>query len=392
MGLVEYTDSDHSDVEAKLMKKLSNKSRTSHSAFSKVVDRSNPGKIKISLPQAALEDKDELDERPNKKIRTDNGGLSDFNSFLPAPKNSKASTSAGAFHLKTGAAPAFSREPEPEMNYEVEECEQPSPVVKESDSPLTPQPNVSGIKLIGKPRILRPLSVSRNSAKRKHEHNVTITKHATDIVTPTQESKTNSCQKITLFGSISEPENHTPLPKNNGFNSIIYDISSCTEETSGCEKYEASYEDYTPTSSFSVPPAVPTPPISNTLSSLADNLNLSVSERRQLFGRHKENDIWALDPKIINFNTDEEYAHNEIIRNTGEQQVHNPVRAIAPGKHSLKQLVNAAQSQKEALEESFAKGKSNRAEASSRYGWFYGKNGKEKTCSCRDKGHKGARE
>ena len=73
--------------------------------------------------------------------------------------------------------------------------------------------------------------------------------------------------------------------------------------------------------------------------------------------------------KIINFNTDEEYLRNEELRAAGEQVVHNPVRAIAPGKHSLKQLVNAAQSQKEALEESFAKGKSNRAEASSRYGW-----------------------
>jgi hypothetical protein len=73
--------------------------------------------------------------------------------------------------------------------------------------------------------------------------------------------------------------------------------------------------------------------------------------------------------KIINFNTDEEYRHNEELRATGEQVVHNPVRSIAPGKHNLRQLMNAASSQKEALEESFAKGKNNRAEASSRYGW-----------------------
>jgi hypothetical protein len=49
--------------------------------------------------------------------------------------------------------------------------------------------------------------------------------------------------------------------------------------------------------------------------------------------------------------------------------VHNPVRSIAPGKHSLKQLLNATVSQKEALEESFAKGYANRKEASGRYGW-----------------------
>lgn len=72
---------------------------------------------------------------------------------------------------------------------------------------------------------------------------------------------------------------------------------------------------------------------------------------------------------MINFNTDEEYRHNEELRAAGEVVKHNPVRAIAPGKHNLKQLVNAAASQKEALEEAFAKGKSNRQEASSRYGW-----------------------
>jgi hypothetical protein len=49
--------------------------------------------------------------------------------------------------------------------------------------------------------------------------------------------------------------------------------------------------------------------------------------------------------------------------------MHNPVRSIAPGKHSLKQLVNAAQSQKDALAESFAKGYQNRKEAGSKYGW-----------------------
>ena len=37
------------------------------------------------------------------------------------------------------------------------------------------------------------------------------------------------------------------------------------------------------------------------------------------------------------------------------------------GKHSLKQLVNAASNQREALEEHFAKGKSNRKDAGARY-------------------------
>ncbi|RMZ90737.1 hypothetical protein DV736_g2034, partial [Chaetothyriales sp. CBS 134916] len=53
----------------------------------------------------------------------------------------------------------------------------------------------------------------------------------------------------------------------------------------------------------------------------------------------------------------------------GDQIQHNPVRAIAPGKHSLRQLVNAAQGQKDALEDSFAIGKQNKKEAGSKYGW-----------------------
>jgi len=72
---------------------------------------------------------------------------------------------------------------------------------------------------------------------------------------------------------------------------------------------------------------------------------------------------------VVNFNTDAEYAANELFRQSGEQVQHNPVRAIATGKHSLKQLVSAATGQKEALEESFASGKRNKREAGNKYGW-----------------------
>ncbi|XP_044718126.1 mitotic checkpoint regulator, MAD2B-interacting domain-containing protein [Hirsutella rhossiliensis] len=55
-------------------------------------------------------------------------------------------------------------------------------------------------------------------------------------------------------------------------------------------------------------------------------------------------------------------------RAAGEQQIHQPC-ALQGGKHSLRQLVQNVHNQREALEDSFAKGKSNRKEASSRYGW-----------------------
>lgn len=44
------------------------------------------------------------------------------------------------------------------------------------------------------------------------------------------------------------------------------------------------------------------------------------------------------------------------------------VRALAPGKHSLKQLVNAVSSQREALEDSFAAGRRRKGESGARYG------------------------
>jgi hypothetical protein len=72
---------------------------------------------------------------------------------------------------------------------------------------------------------------------------------------------------------------------------------------------------------------------------------------------------------LVNFNTDQEYAHNEELRASGETIQHNPLRTVQPGKHSLRQLVSAASTQKDALEESWAAGRRNKKEAGNKYGW-----------------------
>ena len=95
-------------------------------------------------------------------------------------------------------------------------------------------------------------------------------------------------------------------------------------------------------------------------------MNLSAAARRELFGRGGAPDARHV---VTTFDTSTEYAHNEALRATGEQQIYNPVRAIAPGKHNLRQLVNQVHNQRDALEESFAQGKSNKNEAMARYGW-----------------------
>ncbi|KAF5871489.1 putative mitotic checkpoint protein prcc protein [Botrytis fragariae] len=399
MGLVDYSDSEDSDSpEITAPKPSTSTSTTGKPAFQKVVDRSNPGKIRVSLPQASLKDDTKTDEPPTKRAKTGGGAFSGFNSFLPAPKRTGQSTGAtlgggnaarksglgAGVSLKTGAAPAFSREPEPvqEREYTTEEPAEEEEGASGSGLNLPPpsslvdeQKPADEVKLVGKPLMFRPLSVARKPAKKKLQKpnsngstpsTSTSTPQISTPATPQNTGKVAPKPKVSLFSLEVEPVNTTPNTTSNGeYKPLLYQPTPSKEEPV--------YEEYTPTTNHTLPFA-PTPPVNNhnteSLSSIADTLHLSAAERRQLFGRQKGGGSGPqAATKIINFNTDQEYAHNEELRAAGEQVVHNPVRAIAPGKHSLKQLVGAAQSQREALEESFATGRNNRKEAGSKYGW-----------------------
>ncbi|TAQ90925.1 hypothetical protein B7494_g769 [Chlorociboria aeruginascens] len=399
MALVDYPDSDESGSEAPAVPQSATIS--SKPTFHKVVDRSNPGKIRVSLPQATLKGDVKIeDSPPTKRIKTGGNGLSGFNSFLPAPKRTGQSTNTTlgggstarkgglgvGVNLKTGAAPGFSREPEllgeyeDDSNAESEEPTSNSGTVLNALSPNTPQDVVqkpaTEVKLAGKPTMFKPLSVSRKPVKQKQVPRSTPLKASTPVTPSTPQSTNTSAPKpkISLFSISAQTSSPAVQTSDGEYQPVIYDISNDADDNSGSIlDLEPTYEEYTPTTGRypPPPPAVPTPPISQSLSDIAGDLHLSAAERRQLFGRQKGNRNGSIPSatKIINFNTDKEYRHNEELRAAGEQVVHNPVRSIAPGKHNLKQLVNSAQSQKDAFEESFAKGKSNRAEASSRYGW-----------------------
>ncbi|KAF7857212.1 hypothetical protein EAF04_009453 [Stromatinia cepivora] len=393
MGLVDYSDSDDSDVpEITAPKQSSSTSTTSKPEFQKVVDRSNPGKIRVSLPQTSKDDT-KTDEPPTKRAKTGGGAFSGFNSFLPAPKRTGQSTNAtlgggnaarksglgAGVSLKTGATPAFSREPEPVREYTEEESVGYEEAGTGSGMNLPPasslvdeQKPADEVKLVGKPLMFKPLSVARKPAKKKLQKSSlntstptsTSTPQISTPATPQNSGKATPKPKVSLFSLEIESANTTPNTTSTGeYKPMLYQPISDQEPT---------YEEYTPTTTHTLP-FVPTPPVNThnteSLSSIADTLHLSAAERRQLFGRQKGGSGPQAATKIINFNTDQEYAHNEELRASGEQVVHNPVRSIAPGKHSLKQLVGAAQSQKEALEESFATGRNNRKEAGSKYGW-----------------------
>lgn len=389
MALVDYSDSDASDEETVPSVKLTVSSKPT---FQRVVDRSNPGKIKISLPQPTRDSIVEGDEPPSKRPKIGGGGLSGFMASLPAPKRTGISTNStlgggntakrglgAGVNLKTGAAPGFSREPEPDRDYNGDAQEEVEPISGDLDLNLSVPKTASNmgnpaeeVKLVGKSMMFKPLSVSRKPVKKKKAMASTLVAATVSLPSPVTPNTPQNLQKpvrakVSMF-SLSTETPSSEVPKSAGnYEPMMYQVPDEVEEATG--SFEGSFEEsaeYTPNTSFAAPPAVPTPPVSQSLNDIAGDLNLSAAERRQLFGRgHKGGRV----TNVINFNTDQEYLHNEELRAAGEQVAHNPVRAIAAGKHSLKQLVNSAQSQKEALEESFAKGKNNRAEASSRYGW-----------------------
>ncbi|KAI1195892.1 mitotic checkpoint regulator, MAD2B-interacting-domain-containing protein [Nemania serpens] len=413
MGLVDYSDSE-SETEAVAKPVTPAQQPTAGGGgkkpFQKVVDRSKPGKILVSLPGSSSRQDDSKaatrgDEPPTKRARISKGGaFSGFNSFLPPPKNvgkkpsaSNNSSSSGdkrtgapppGVHLKTGSAPGFSRSTDGDLanDYNRDDgatsggsggMDLPAPNFQQPTIPAGQKP-ADEVELVGKPLMFRPLSVSRKKPTKK-----TTTKTKTTTPTPTSTAPATqaavaaaaeppSKKKISLF-SISDdetPQEPEPQNESNGVYEPLIDTADTFEMSTQDEfaAYDAQY------SSFAMPPQAATVfgatgMASDSLDSIASDMNLSAAARRDLFGRRGAPSADVAAARVINFDTEKEYAHNEVLRASGEQQIHNPLRAIAPGKHNLRQLVNQVHNQRDALEESFAKGKAKQGEAGSRYGW-----------------------
>ncbi|KAL7948275.1 mitotic checkpoint regulator, MAD2B-interacting domain-containing protein [Trichoderma barbatum] len=397
MGLVDYSESEsEAEVDAP---KPAVKAAPKKPAFQKVVDRSNPGKIIVNLPQAASSNDASTsngDGPPAKRARTGaSGGLfSGFNSFLPPPKNaakamlSKPSSSQArpGISLKTSAEKGFSRDEVPSSgssNADAAPGGLSLPPPKRSAEPSIPDTMkpAEEVKLVGKPLMFKPLSVARNTKKKP------IKSTATQASAASASKSLASTQAVTsVISTAPEPAAApAPPPKKTSLFSLHVEEPSAPVSTSAERgAYEPLFETGESANPYymngpdaysqqmnSDQMAAAAASASNTgtesLDSIANDLNLSAAARRELFGRGGEGQKTA--QKLINFNMDQEYQHNEELRAAGEQQTHNPVRAIQSGKHSLRQLVQNVSNQREALEESFAKGRSNRREASSRYGW-----------------------
>ncbi|MCJ1473204.1 hypothetical protein MMC13_001855 [Lambiella insularis] len=400
MALVGYSDSEGSEEESEAVQKAPIKPGTSAKpTFQKVIDRSNPHKIKVTLPEAPKAERTEEspeDGPPAKRPKVAGGAFTGFNSFLPAPKRaanagegqgSRRGGLGSGVNLKTGAAPGFSREPmhvpdseadgEQGHTFGDEEVAKPgdAQVVTVSSGQATTYEEGESLeqkpKRLGNPMMFKPLSVARKPQKKKKPQVVPQTVEQVELQEAVPPPK--AAAKLSLFSMVTPELSEVPSTGNtNGYQPLVYQVSTTSSNDDNAKPLaNENYYVESEVDTTAVPPTfVPPDAGPQSLSSIASDLNLSSSARRQLFGRQRNNgkgDSSAIN--VVNFNIDQEYAANEILRQAGEQVQHNPVKALAAGKHSLKQLVNAASNQKDALEEAFASGRRNKKEAGSKYGW-----------------------
>ncbi|KAK4196645.1 mitotic checkpoint regulator, MAD2B-interacting-domain-containing protein [Triangularia verruculosa] len=394
MGLVDYSDSDSdSEVPQPQAQKPAPAPTTSATntkkPFQKLIGGS--GKIVVNLPTASAADTAaDNDEPPAKRAKTMTGRsrFGSFGSFLPPPKKTAAiaassssadtstktpgSTFAPRVNLKTGAEPAFVRGGDDGSEYGSSASGGGGlnlPAPKKSSGPSIPegQKPESEVKLVGKPLMFKPLSVARKktglNAKKKTTATATVaTQVPPRVSTPIEGVITDppvppSPQKkhISLF-SVDDEDTRPSAPTTSASTGAYEPLFTAAEPS----------PTYAPTYQIAHDVRVPPPTEGSQPSNAGPDAfaGLSKAARRELFGRSEQ-----IPTNMINFNMEAEYNSNEALRQSGEQQVYNPIRSIAPGKHSLRQVVNMAQNNQSALEDSFAKGKQNKSAAAGRYGW-----------------------
>jgi hypothetical protein len=377
----------------------------------KIVDRSNPGRIKLNLPGASSipAEKDDIESEapPAKKPRIGGGGgLSGFNSMLPAPKKANVKAPAASLtpgsrglgkglgagvNLRTGAEPAFKREPKMELeeydengnvikkepmkkedframlNLPAPKSEQKVSPQRESPLPVSEATESAPAPKPAAPRFV-PMSVGKGKKKKPvapRPAAAPVTE-AKPVSAPVAEAQPPKKPKVSLFGVSQDEEPSSAATSSGAYQPMMY----------GFDEEEEDDDAPVPDDVFSAQPAhhpaqyAPTPAAPNELTNIASELNLSEAERRQLFGKKGRNGPDFSSARIVEFNTDTEYAHNEQLRQQGEQVQHNPLKSISgTGKNSLRSLVNVAVTQKDALEDHFAQGHRNKKEAGNRYGW-----------------------
>lgn len=399
MVLVDYSDSDDSDAETNPLPPPTTKESANPQtpSFQRVVDRSDPHKIRVNLPKTskpASDDAEDDTEPSSKRAKLGISSFRGFNSLLPAPKKATAPSGGNTagfvkkgglgrgVNLKTGATPGFSREETPLSYDRNEDSNVGIEAVAQNDAQVdgfsmsqdieARETTSTGLvdKKPTKPGnsiMFKPLSVTRKPTKKKPPVSGVQDGNLVKDLASAQQSQESP--KVSLFTVDKIHDLQRQIPSTPGEYQPMIHLASHPEsdrplldheEALGSESLDLFNESAAPIYHTTLEN------FTQTLDSIASDLNLSASAKRQLLGRQRGNTSTI---NVVNFNTDQEYAANEILRQAGEQVQHNPVRSIAPGKHSLKQLVNAVSNQKDALEEQFASGRRNKKEAGSKYGW-----------------------
>jgi hypothetical protein len=394
MALVSYSDSEgSSDGEPQKSSKQNGPALGSTQLKANfAVDKTNPRKIRVNLQETKTNPSHNVaasdDEPAPKRQRTGGGAFSGFNSMLPAPKRDVQTRDGSGstkgqprkvFSLRTGPERGFDRESDAELKqfFAEQHSDIKTPVTNMADaeppaSVSETNRNSASVAIApksGAPMMFKPLSVARKPPKKKPSTNTAkdTAPQAKPAPPVASEESAKPIPKVNLFSAGSDLPNHTQsAASTTEYLPLVYEATEENEAESsndfiGDKAYHGGPNDGTGHGESNAPA------VSQSLDAIASDLNLSASARRQLFGRKPGGSNNAVN--VINFNTDIEYAANEVLRASSEQIQHNPVRGPASGKHSLKQLVSMATGQRDALEESFATGRQNKKEAGSKYGW-----------------------
>jgi len=389
MNLTAYSDSESDGDVPPAARHISKP------APQKVVDRTHPGRIIVRLPGAAqtptADDDIQADAPPAKKPRLGGGGLSGLNAMLPAPKKPSLGRGlASGANLKTGAEPAFQRAPKLGLD-EHDAAINPTttdPMSKDdframlnlpaskADGPAAPTTNASARDPAAEPAPPRFVPMSVGKVKKKK---LTVSRLAggpgdktvsSGPAPPTSQPLPEPAQpprkpKVSLFGVSQEAEPSVQAVTSDSYQPLLYGAADGEDAPTPDDAFQRPAHQHIPHTHTSLNPSS-----SGALSNLASELNLSESERRQLFGKKGKGGPDLSSATIVEFNTDTEYAHNEKLRQQGEQIQHNALKSISgTGKNSLRSLVSAVVTQKDALEDHFAASHRNKREAGHKYGW-----------------------
>ncbi|KAK0844125.1 hypothetical protein LTR02_008862 [Friedmanniomyces endolithicus] len=390
MALVAYSDSESSDTERPT---TTPQPGAPPAAKAPPFQKTESRKFKVALPtlqpkHASSNLPDAADEPPAKRARTA-GAFGSFNSLLPAPKRAagvaQATTGLGrGVSLKTSSEAAFSRgagvAEEGGVGREGRDEEEEGGYNEFGNKARAVGAGGEGVEVKGEAEVrvvdkatrFKPLSVAN---KRKKPVGG---KKAVSAAAPVEARfpKNDMRKPATEEGAI--PHNAAPAvakPKRS-----LFAVPQEEEETppelmseadTALEAPHPAYEQTTAPQQSTRPAPAPPP---NPLEALAQDMNLTPSQRRQLFGRsslnNPSNPNNPHNPTLVHFNTDTEYAANETLRqSTGETEAHRAVKTVAPGKHSLQQLVNNARVNQEGIEDKWAEGRRKRGEGGSAYGW-----------------------